>query len=148
MFGHGNYNTIFVCANNDGITSNYVQENLNKTSTNLLILIACNAGHYSYRFNNVAYAFAKKVRLVVASDGTIWVTRHTPFLSYYSTETFATVNDETWKKYNIDGRKNNYGWVIYRNTGSNIWVYTTTLSKQQINIIDIYKYVKNVGFYK
>lgn len=148
LFGHGNYNTIFVCANNDGITSNYVQENLNKTSTNLLILIACNAGHYSYRFNNVAYAFAKKVRLVVASDGTIWVTRHTPFLSYYSTETFATVNDETWKKYNIDGRKNNYGWVIYRNTGSNIWVYTTTLSKQQINIIDIYKYVKNVGFYK
>jgi hypothetical protein len=73
-----------------------------------LILLGCNAGHYDYKYENVAFEFSKKISgCVLASDGTVYSNTITPFLSK---------PDATWKFYkNLKKSKRivNRGWVVY-----------------------------------
>lgn len=92
---------------------------LNFKTIKCLILLGCNAGHYDYIWNNVAYEFSKRISgCVMASDGTVYSV---------SGPKFASRADESWKEYTHkknSSRKQNWGWVIYR---ANTW-YSTNMN--------------------
>lgn len=95
----------------NGLTRSDVR-NLKKLDCKCLILLGCNAGHYDYLWENLAFEFAKKVTgVVVASDGTVqsgWANvfgLNMSFLSVADKSYTAWFSGTTYRK--------NYGWVIY-----------------------------------
>ena len=96
----------------------------------LLILLACNAGHYDYGESNIAYAFYQKILGVgrmLCSDGTVYSLN---WFNYNSK--FKSVADETWQSYST--RKNNNGWMIYSDGRRGDDIYPSSFGKTiQIN---------------
>lgn len=96
----------------------------------LLILSVCNAGHYdsylSDKSNNIAYAFSVKITnsvngstntsMVLASDGTITVDSYAQEYEY-----LASVPDGIWSSDCKNGRKKQYGWILFTNGKKEEW---------------------------
>ena len=121
-----------------GITKLSQITNLNFKTIKCLILLGCNAGHYDYIWNNVAYEFSKKISgCVMASDGTV--------VSRLGCK-FKSIADNMWKEHRDkkgSSRKKNWGWVIYRNY---TW-YSTNLDTISIpSAVDYLKKCNMVSF--
>lgn len=92
--------------------------NLKKADIKLLVLLGCNAGHFSVA-KNMANAFANIITgKVVASDGTVYTNKYKN--TYFNL--FTIVNgyvsyrsdyDEEFKKYCGENSRTNYGWLVY-----------------------------------
>ena len=93
----------------NGLTTDEVKK-LERMDCECLILLGCNAGHYDYIWENLAYEFSKKVTgVVVASDGTVYSGKYN-HLGF--TQKFTSKNDDTYETYCNSTRKN-FGWVVY-----------------------------------
>ena len=116
----------------DGMFNNlYIQDvrKLRKINCEALIILGCNAGHYSYVWDNIACEFSKKITgIVVASDGTVgtaWEGLEDPFFNSY--------DDSDQKGYfryylsNKDKNRKNLGWVLYKSDNFNTTWYQTNL---------------------
>ena len=116
----------------NGVTEEKAK-NLSRLPIRLLILLACNVGHYDYKKSNIAYTFYKKiigVGRMLCSDGTVYSWNILNFRSI-----FESRNDNTWKSYSK--RNSNFGWLLYGDgrRGVNI---NTSLGKK-INLISLIK---------
>ena len=132
---HANPDTIF-----NGLTIDKIRK-LKKINCKALIILGCNAGHYSHIWNNVAYEFSKKISgTTVASDGTVY-----PVFSGTSEATYTSKDDEDFDELlNNNKNRKNYGWVVYRNNNFNIAWYNTGM--KVLTFPSILDYLQNCGY--
>lgn len=115
IWTHGNPSQLY----SEGLVFKFeradIGDNLEYKEIKLLILIACNAGHYNHRTMNMASSFAKKVSgAVMASDGT--VTSHKDF--YYGIEPYVYLDSNSSGEFSVYinsalGTRDNMGWLVY-----------------------------------
>lgn len=135
----------------EGMFNNlYIQDvrKLRKVNCKALIILGCNAGHYTYLWSNIAYEFSKKVSgTVVASDGTVgsaWEGLDEPFFDSYD-----DVDDDGYFRYylsNKDINRKNLGWILYKTNNVNTTWYSTGI--KIITLPSILDYLQNAGFVK
>lgn len=135
----------------EGMFNNlYIQDvrKLRKVNCKALIILGCNAGHYTYLWSNIAYEFSKKVSgTVVASDGTVgsaWEGLDEPFFDSYD-----DVDDDGYFRYylsNKDKNRKNLGWILYKTNNVNTTWYSTGI--KIITLPSILDYLQNAGFVK
>lgn len=74
---------------------------LKKVNCKALIILGCNAGHYTHIWNNIAYEFSQKISgITVASDGTVgtaWEGLEDPFLILMMILTKKVISDITYQ---------------------------------------------------
>lgn len=136
---HANPEKIF-----NGLTIDKIRK-LKKINCKALIILGCNAGHYSYIRHNIAYEFSKKISgTVVASDGTVY-----PVFSRTSEATYTSKDDIDFDKLVLlknDKSRDNLGWVLYKNNNFNIAWYNTGM--KVITFPLILDYLQNCGYVK
>lgn len=142
LFSHAGPDTFFNDLNLQNIRK------LKKVNCKALIILGCNAGHYTHIWNNIAYEFSQKISgITVASDGTVgtaWEGLEDPFFNSY--------DDSDQKGYfryylsNKDKNRKNLGWVLYKSDNVNTTWYQTNL--KFITIPIILDYLQNTGFVK
>lgn len=100
----------------------------------LLVLLACNVGHYDHKYSNIAYSFYKKiigVGRMLCSDGTV-----TSLNAFNLNSKFKSVADANWR---VDSkRKSNYGWVLYGDGRRGVNIRTSYFGKN-MNLISVIK---------
>ncbi len=136
----------------DDLTRNKIFNKLCILKCKALIILGCNAGHYNYIWNNVAYNFSLSITgTVVASDGTIYSESTYPYNSKIVREPyFESRNDKTFLKIANNKRSNNWGWVLYRSVYGKKYVTTTWYSTNlyTITMPSILNYLKSCGLVK
>lgn len=111
----------------------YIQDvrKLRKVNCKALIILGCEAGHYKYIWENIAYEFSKKITgLVVASDG--YVTSDPP------------IDEPNFTS--VDENREILGWLIYKTEKVNTTMYYTNL--MSISIPSILDYLQNTRLVK
>ena len=135
----------------DGMFNNlYIQDvrKLRKINCEALIILGCNAGHYSYVWDNIACEFSKKITgIVVASDGTVSSALNgldDPILNSYD----DVDGDGHFRSYLSDNDKNrdNYGWVLYKTDNINTTWYSTNM--KETTLTSILDYLQDCGLVK
>ncbi len=119
-------------------------------SLKLLLIIGCNAGHWNYIWENVAWAFSTRISgYVVASDGTVLISG----ISFYSNQTASfesTQIDPFYSWCNLKAKstpRKNYGWVVYRVLANgNYWNLKTGL--KTITVESLMNFMKTYNLYK
>ena len=130
----------------EGMFNNlYIQDvrKLRKINCKALIILGCNAGHYTYLWSNIAYEFSHKISgIVLASDGTVAGPSSTNELTYKS------VNDKYYREFLPENNKSrkNIGWVLYKTNNVNTTWYLTDM--KEIAIPSILDYLQNCGYVK
>lgn len=136
---HANPETIF-----NGLTIDKIRK-LKKINCKALIILGCNAGHYSYLWDNIAYEFSKKISgTVVASDGTV----DGPYLDN-SEPVYKSIKDKEGYFTELlknDKNRDNLGWVLYKNNNSNISWYNTGMKELKFPLI--LDYLQSCGYVK
>ena len=136
----------------DDLTRNKIFNKLCILKCKALIILGCNAGHYNYIWNNVAYNFSLSITgTVVASDGTVYSESTYPYNSKIVREPyFESRNDKTFLKIANNKRSNNWGWVLYRSVYGKKYVTTTWYSTNlyKITMPSILNYLKSCGLVK
>lgn len=118
---------------------------LKKINCKALIILGCNAGHYTHIWNNIAYEFSKKVSgTVVASDGTVgssWEGLDESINESY-------IDDEgVFNEYlKNDKNRDNLGWILYKTNNVNTTWYSTGI--KIITLPSILDYLQNAGLVK
>ena len=134
-----------------------IREKLKKINCKALIILGCNAGHYNYIWNNVAYEFSMKITgTVVASDGTVYSDKINSYNSKNNYEpSFESVADSGKYRYRYwipgkDKSRKNWGWVLYKSVYGKKYITTTWYSTNlyTITIPSILNYLKACGFVK
>ena len=132
----------------DGIFNNLYMNDinkLNKINCKALIILGCNAGHYSHIWNNVAYEFSKKISgTAVASDGTVGLS-----FSWFSEPVCESyIDDEGYftRYLKNDENRDNYGWVLYKTNNVNTTCYIT--DRKEITFSSILDYLQRIGYVK
>lgn len=84
-------------------------------SIDVLILLGCNAGHYDYKWSNVAYAFNKRITgCVVASEGTV---KSGNLNDIGGAASFKSIKDGTFNDICIRAtgkKRDNRGWIVIK----------------------------------
>lgn len=97
-------------------------DNLSFKNIRVLILLGCNAGHYDYKWTNVAYAFSKRISgCVIASDGTVYSGGWNHNENSSINTSFSSIDDDEylkwfWKQNSsfIGVPRPNNGWSVYK----------------------------------
>ena len=122
---------------------------LKKINCKALIILGCNAGHYTHIWNNIAYEFSQKISgITVASDGTVdslWNGFDEPLFESYDDGSYEYASFRYYLSAKDKNRKN-LGWVLYKTNNVNTTWYQTNI--KFITLTSILDYLQNIGFVK
>lgn len=115
-----------------------------------LILLGCNAGHNNHQDDNIASAFAKRVKgaPVIASDGTVYSGLT---LFNLTDKSYHSKGDHSFRKWrdkaDPNDKRGNDGWMVYQEDNGNVTAKKVGDKKMTVSemIEELNKHPKTIG---
>ncbi len=137
------------------LTKDILDDTFDKVNVKMLVLLGCNAGHYSYT-ESMARAFANKITgKVLASDGTVVGSWYDYIIS--SNVTFYSNDDTTFQDFVVkrEGanakKRTNIGWMVYVGMGKDKYsARAYSMAKnglRKLPVSVICEFITNSSFY-